>query len=155
MVMTETGVQTRAETMDDLAVLASRVRLALVPLTRQLRQQNIDLTATQASALATISRRQPLTVGDLAKAEHVSSPMVTKVVKGLEEAGLVRKDVDTVDRRVSRLTITTEGARRLERSRTRKNAWLAKRLRSLNDYELAALEAVIPVLERLTSDRAT
>jgi DNA-binding MarR family transcriptional regulator len=155
MVMTKTGVQTRAETMDDLAVLASRVRLALVPLTRQLRQQNIDLTATQASALATISRRQPLTVGDLAKAEHVSSPMVTKVVKGLEEAGLVRKDVDTVDRRVSRLTITTEGARRLERSRTRKNAWLAKRLRSLNDYELAALEAVIPVLERLTSDRAT
>src|SRR5690349_25083543 len=113
MVMTETGVQTKVETMDDLAMLASRVRLALVPLTRQLRQQNIDLTATQASALATISRRQPLTVGDLAKAEHVSSPMITKVVKGLEEAGLVRKDVDTVDRRVSRLTITTEGARRL------------------------------------------
>lgn len=155
MVMTETGVQTKVETMDDLAMLASRVRLALVPLTRQLRQQNIDLTATQASALATISRRQPLTVGDLAKAEHVSSPMITKVVKGLEEAGLVRKDVDTVDRRVSRLTITTEGARRLERSRTRKNAWLAKRLRSLNDHELAALEAAIPVLERLTADRAT
>jgi len=155
MVMTETGVQTRAETMDDLAVLASRVRLALVPLTRQLRQQNIDLTATQASALATISRRQPLTVGDLAKAEHVSSPMITKVVKGLEEGGLVRKVVDSVDRRVSRLSITTEGARRLERSRTRKNAWLAKRLRSLNDYELAALEAAIPVLERLTADRAT
>jgi len=155
MVMTETGVGTKAETMDDLAVLASRVRLALVPLTRQLRQQNIDLTATQASALATISRRQPLTVGDLAKAEHVSSPMITKVVKGLEEAGLVRKEVDTDDRRVSRLTITTEGARRLERSRTRKNAWLAKRLRSLNDHELAALEAAIPVLERLTADRAT
>ena len=155
MAMTETGVQTKVETMDDLAVLASRVRLALVPLTRQLRQQNIDLTATQASALATISRRQPLTVGDLAKAEHVSSPMITNVVKGLEEAGLVRKDVDTVDRRVSRLTITTEGARRLERSRTRKNAWLAKRLRSLNDHELAALEAAIPVLERLTADRAT
>ncbi len=140
------------ETMDELAVLASRVRLALVPLTRQLRQQNLDLTATQASALATISRRQPLTVGDLAKAEHVSSPMITKVVKGLEEIGLVRKDVDAVDRRVARLSITTEGARRLERSRTRKNAWLAKRLRSLNDYELAALEAAIPVLERLTAE---
>lgn len=140
------------ETMDELAVLASRVRLALVPLTRQLRQQNLDLTATQASALATISRRQPLTVGDLAKAEHVSSPMITKVVKGLEEIGLVRKGVDAVDRRVARLSITAEGARRLERSRTRKNAWLAKRLRSLNDYELAALEAAIPVLERLTAE---
>ena len=142
------------ETMDDLAVLASRVRLALVPLTRQLRSQNIDLTATQASALATISRRQPVTVGDLAKVEHVSSPMITKVVKVLEEAGLVRKEVDATDRRVSRLSLTSEGARRLERSRTRKNAWLAKRLRSLNDHEIAALEAAIPVLERLSAGAA-
>jgi DNA-binding MarR family transcriptional regulator len=140
------------QTMDDLALLASRVRLALVPLTRQLRQQNIDLTATQASALATINRRQPLTIGDLAKAEHVSSPMITKVLRGLEEAGLVHKEVDPVDRRVSRLSLTHEGTRRLERSRTRKNAWLAKRLRSLEPSEIAALEAAIPVLERLTSD---
>ena len=140
------------DTMDDLAVLASRVRLALVPLTRQLRQQNIDLTATQASALATISRRQPITFGDLAKAEHVSSPMITKVVRGLEEAGLVRKEVDLVDRRVSRLSLTDDGAKRLERSRTRKNAWLAKRLRSLEPSEIAALEAAIPVLERLTAE---
>jgi DNA-binding MarR family transcriptional regulator len=143
------------DTMDDLAVLAGRVRLALVPLTRQLRQQNIDLTATQASALATISRRQPLTMGDLAEAEHVSSPMITKVVKGLEEAGLVRRAVDPEDRRVTRLSLTSEGARRLERSRTRKNAWLAKRLRLLNEHELAALEAAIPVIERLTSETLT
>jgi DNA-binding MarR family transcriptional regulator len=140
------------ETMDDLAVLASRVRLALVPLSRQLRQQNIDLTATQASALATISRRQPLTVGDLAKAEHVSSPMITKVVRGLEAAGLVRKEVDSVDRRVSLLSLTGDGTKRLERSRTRNNAWLAKRLRSLEPSEVAALEAAIPVLERLTAE---
>ena len=140
-------------TTDDLAVLASRVRMALVPLTRQLRQQNVDLTATQASALATISRRHPLAVGDLAKAEHVSSPMITKVVRGLESAGLVRKDVDPVDRRVSLLSATPDGIRRLERSRTRKNAWLAKRLRSLEPSEIAALEAVIPVLERITTGR--
>ncbi|HEY2814251.1 MAG TPA: MarR family transcriptional regulator [Acidimicrobiales bacterium] len=133
----------------DLAELASRVRMALFPLTRQLRHQNLDLTATQASALATISRCEPLTVGDLAKAEHVSSPMITKVVKGLEDAGLVRKDVDPVDRRVARLTITRDGTRRLERSRTRKNAWLAKRLRVLDADELAVLEAAIPVFEKL------
>ena len=80
--------------------------------------------------------------------------MITKVVKVLEEAGLVRKEVDATDRRVSRLSLTSEGARRLERSRTRKNAWLAKRLRSLNDHEIAALEAAIPVLERLSAGAA-
>jgi hypothetical protein len=48
------------------------------------------------------------------------------------------------------LSLTDDGAKRLERSRTRKNAWLAKRLRSLEASEIAALEAAIPVLERLT-----
>jgi DNA-binding MarR family transcriptional regulator len=78
--------------------------------------------------------------------------MVTKVVRGLEEAGLVRKQIDALDRRVSLLSVTGDGMKRLERSRTRKNAWLAKRLRSLEPSEIAALEAAIPVLERLTAD---
>ena len=68
----------------------------------------------------------PLTVGELAKAEHVSSPMITKIAKGLEEEGLVTRTVDPTDKRVTQMAITTEGERRLERSRSRKNAWLAK-----------------------------
>ena len=63
----------------NLTALATRFRFALFPLVRQLRHHNIDLTPSQASALASISRRGPLTVGDLAKAEHVSSPMITKI----------------------------------------------------------------------------
>ncbi len=138
----------------DLAELAARIRMALVPITRQLRQQNLELTATQASALATVHRHGSLTIGDLAKAEHVSSPMITKVVKGLEEGGLVHRVQDETDRRVVHLSLTTEGRRRLERSRTRKNAWLAKRLATLDDDDLAALEAAVPVLERLTATDA-
>lgn len=134
----------------DETELASRVRLALVPLVRQLRSQNgPDLSASQASALATISRAGPITVGELADREHVSSPMITKIAKGLEELGLVTRTVASHDRRVTQLALTSEGGRRLERSRNRKNAWLAKRLRSLRPDEREALEAVLPVLERL------
>ena len=71
----------------DHTELATRFRFALFPLVRQLRHHNVDLSPSQASALATISRRGPLTVGELAKAEHVSSPMITKIAKGLEEDG--------------------------------------------------------------------
>src|SRR4051812_7426769 len=130
----------------DTTELATKFRFALFPLVRQLRHHNVDLTASQASALATISRRGPLTVGELAKAEHVSSPMVTKIAKGLEEEGLVTRTVDPTDKRVTNLAITKEGERRLERSRNRKNAWLAKQLQGLTPDELRAIESVIPVL---------
>src|SRR4051794_34927681 len=135
----------------DTTDLATRFRFALFPLVRQLRHHNVDLAASQASALATISLRGPLTVGELAKAEHVSSPMVTKIAKGLEEDGLVTRTADPTDKRVTNLAITKEGQRRLERSRSRKNAWLAKQLQGLSSEELTAIESVIPVLERLTS----
>jgi DNA-binding MarR family transcriptional regulator len=137
-------------TTRDETELATRFRFALLPLIRQLRQQNVDLTASQASALATINRDGPLTVGELAKAEHVSSPMITKIAKGLEEERLVTRTVDEADKRVTQLAITKEGERRLERSRNRKNAWLARQLQGLSREELAAVEAVIPVLERIS-----
>src|SRR3954462_11262568 len=141
---------TATETIDHTE-LATKFRFALFPLVRQLRHHNIDLSASQASALATISRRGPLTVGELAKAEHVSSPRVTKIAKGLEEDRLVTRTADPTDKRVTNLAITKEGERRLERSRSRKNAWLAKKLQGLGPDELKAIEAVIPVLERLTT----
>jgi len=135
----------------DHTELATRFRFALFPLVRQLRHHNVDLSPSQASALATISRRGPLTVGELPKAEHVSSPMITKIAKGLEEEGLVTRTVDAADKRVTQLAITRSGERRLERSRSRKNAWLAKQLQSLSSAELEAINAVIPVLERITA----
>jgi DNA-binding MarR family transcriptional regulator len=135
----------------DHAELATRFRFALFPLVRQLRQHNVDLTPSQASALASIARRGPLTVGELAKAERVSSPMITKIAKGLEEEGLVTRTADATDKRVTQLAITRDGERRLERSRSRKNAWLAQQLKNLSTDELEAIESVIPVLERITA----
>lgn len=135
----------------DATELAARLRIALVPLSRKLRQQNgPDLTASQASALASIARSGPVTVGELAELEHVSSPMITKIAKALEEIGLVTRSADPTDGRVTRLGLTAEGTRRLDQSRRRKNAWLATKLRALDADELDAIEAAIPLLERLT-----
>jgi len=140
-------------TSTDRAELGARLRFALVPLARRLRQQNgPDLTASQASALGSIAKHGPLTVGALADIERVTSPMITKIAKNLEVAGLVARDPDAADRRVTRLSLTAEGARRLERNRTRKDAWLATRLEGLDPGELATVEAVIPLLERIAAD---
>jgi DNA-binding MarR family transcriptional regulator len=76
--------------------------------------------------------------------------MITKVAKGLEELGLVTRSADPSDGRVTRLSLTAEGSRRLEQSRRRKDAWLATKLRALGADELDAIEAAIPVIEQLT-----
>jgi DNA-binding MarR family transcriptional regulator len=132
------------------AQLAARLRLVVTRLARQLRQRAvIDLTPSQTSALTTIERAGPLTLGELAALEHVQPPSVTVVVTRLEEKGLVVRRQDPRDRRVSRVETTKEGRRLLARSRNRKDAELDRRLRSLTDEDRATLSAAAAILERL------
>jgi DNA-binding MarR family transcriptional regulator len=55
-----------------------------------------------------------------------------------------------VDGRVAWVRVTPDGRRLLERSRRRKEAYLAKAIRSLDREELRTLEAAAEILERLT-----
>lgn len=139
-----------AEAPVDATELAARVRLSITRLNRLLRQQSdVDLTPTKVAHLATISREGPLTLGDLAAAEQVAPPTVTKIVAELERRGLVTRATDERDRRVSRVAVTAEGRRVLEKARTRKTAWLVRRLAELDEADLAALATAAPVLEAL------
>ena len=135
---------------DDPAALAARIRLATARLARLLRQQAAGgLSPTQQSALATIDAAGPLTLGELAAAEQVAPPTITKVVAKLEDDGLVTRTVDADDRRVVRVAATAEGRRRLEHNRSMRNAWLARQLRTLPPDEVARLTAAVEVLEHL------
>lgn len=136
--------------LDDAAALAAGFRLALVPIVRQLRTQvEGDMTPSLTSALATVARVGPVTLGDLAEAEKVSPPMATKLGQRLEERGLVTVVACPADGRVRRVELTAAGADVLERLRSRRNAWLAERLAAVSPDERAAIAAVIPVLEAL------
>ena len=74
------------------------------------------------------------------------------MVGDLEGRGLVRRQADAGDRRVARVSLTAEGRRTLRRSRTRKTAYLVRRLHRLSASELALVHDVLPVLERLLED---
>jgi DNA-binding MarR family transcriptional regulator len=137
---------------EETAELAGRLRLAVTRLARLMRQQaDTGLSPTVLAALASVEAG-PLTLGELAAREQVAPPTVTKVVAVLEDQGLVTRRVDPADRRVARVEMTAEGRRLLERSRTRKNAWLARRLGALEPAERARLAAAVEALERLTTD---
>ena len=138
------------------AGLAAQVRLAVARLHRRARQEGTsagdDLTASRVAALATIEKLGPITLGDLAAEEQVQPPSMTRIVARLEEQGLVARAVDANDRRVARVQITPAGRTLLDATRTRRNAFLAKRVARLTDDERATLAAAIPLLERLLED---
>ena len=134
--------------------VAARLRLVLNRLVRRLRSETPgDLSPSLHSALVTIERQGPVTLGQLATCERVTPPSVTRMVATLERLGLVRRAADPCDRRVARVSLTPAGLRVVQRSRTRKTAYLARRLRRLDAADLAALREALPVLERLLEDK--
>src|SRR4051812_23988890 len=106
--------------------LASGLRLSVTRLARILRHQDGgDLTPSMVSALATIAREGPLTLGDLAGREHVAAPSVTRIVEKLQRAGLVVRTASDRDARVVYVAVSADGRARIEESRSRRTAWLA------------------------------
>jgi DNA-binding MarR family transcriptional regulator len=140
-----------ARTIDSTdAELASRLRLAVMRLSRRLRQQaDGEVTPSQISALSSVDRLGPLTLGELSAVERVRPPTMTRIVSGLEEQGLATREVDPDDRRVARVRLTVAGQRLLEQSRTRKTAFLASRIRTLATDDREALARAAELLERL------
>jgi DNA-binding MarR family transcriptional regulator len=134
----------------DVAPLAGRLRLSVARLARSLRYQDQSgFGPTVVAALASVEQHGPLTLGELAAREQVAPPTITKVVEKLEAAGLITRTGDPADRRVTRVAVTTKGAKQLQLYRTRRTEWLAGRLASLDEDQLRTLEAALPVLERL------
>jgi DNA-binding MarR family transcriptional regulator len=130
--------------------LVVQLRLAVMRLARRLRQQTEgEITASQLSALASLNRLGPLTLGALAAVERVRPPTMTRIVGHLEAAGLVVRRPAPGDRRSAQVELSPAGRELLDRSRTRKDAYLAERLATLVPAEVAVLRQAAAALERL------
>jgi DNA-binding MarR family transcriptional regulator len=136
--------------------LASHLRSAVARLGRRLRQEgmvNEEATPSQLTALATLFRTGPITLGELAGAERVRPPTMTRIVAALEERGLVRRQVSTQDGRVVHVALTEEGRRAHEEYRKRRDAWLRSRLGRLSAPERNALAWAAEIFDRLAEDK--
>jgi DNA-binding MarR family transcriptional regulator len=135
--------------------LAVRLRLAVTRTARRLRQEaGGGLSPTLSAALATIDRHGPLTPSELAERERIRRPSATRLVARLEADGLVGRTADPTDGRSSLLAVTSAGSMLLSQLRTRKDAYLARRLRRLGPDERATLAQASEILERLLEDEA-
>ena len=135
------------------AALGSQLRLAVLRLSRRLRQQTAgDITASQLSALAVLAKHGGLSLGELAAIERIAPPSMTRIAARLEEQGLLERKVDAVDRRVARVAVSPAGEALLAENRTRRDAFLAARLQDLTSEDRVVLAKAIPLLERLASE---
>jgi DNA-binding MarR family transcriptional regulator len=133
--------------------LAHRLRPVLTRLARRMRQAAAgDLSPTQGAALATIDCHGPLTPSELATRERIQRPTATRVLARLEEAGLIERTADPVDRRSTLVATSAQGRAVLAGIRARKDAYLVTRLDLLSPDDLATLERAAGILERVLDE---
>jgi DNA-binding MarR family transcriptional regulator len=145
-----------ASPQTDTAELAARLRMASARMARFLRQQDQgELPQGLTSALATILKCGPMTLGDVAARERIAPPSVTKAVEQLVARGFVTRRADANDRRVVLVEATADGRRFLEANRARRNEWLAHQLAQLDPSEVERLGALLEVLEHLVEVAST
>ena len=78
------------------------LRAAVLVLARRLRYQvagDDAPSATELAVLGRIGRCGPMTPGQLARAEHVQPPSMTKVIESLEARGMLRREPHPSDGR--------------------------------------------------------
>jgi DNA-binding MarR family transcriptional regulator len=121
--------------------IADKLHSAAIHLLRSLRRVDSasGLSASRMSALSVVVFAGPVTLGRLAEAEQVTAPTMTRMVRGMESDGLVRRKSDDNDRRVVWITATAKGRKILQEGRERRIALLAEAIEGLSSKDQSLL----------------
>ena len=131
--------------------LVVRLRAVIPGLARVLNDTSTgeDLTPTQYSVLALVRIRGPLGLAELTELEGINPTMLSRIVKVLDERGLIRRMPDPEDLRAARVAVTQDGERVHDRVRAQRTQVLSDCLHRLPARTTAALLAAVPDLEEL------
>ncbi len=135
----------------DVLTVADRLHSAAIHLLRRVRKQD---TATgegpaRLSALSVLVFGGPKTLGELAAAEQVKPPTMSRIVAGLARSRLIEITADPRDARRMRIRATAKGVRMLQKGRQLRIDYLASHLERLTPEELAKLGEATDILKRL------
>ncbi len=107
------------------------------------------LSPARLSALSVLVFGGPRTVGELAAAEQVRSPTMSRLVTEMEAEGLVERHPSPQDRRAVVVIATDAGRRTMQEGRRRRVAALAERVHRLPPPDVALLDWAAALMERL------
>src|SRR5579864_559306 len=131
--------------------VADRLHSAAIHLLRRVRKQDVATGEGPArlSALSVLVFAGPKTLGELAAAEQVKPPTMSRIVAGLARSRLVEITPDRHDARRMHIRATAKGARLLHKGRQLRIEYLATGLAALSPSELAKLADAVEILQRI------
>lgn len=137
-----------------VAGVADRLHSAAIHLLRRVRKQDLATGEGPArlSALSVLVFGGPMSPGQLAAAEQVKPPTMTRIVAGLERSGLAKRIPDPADARRVGIHATPEGTRLLQRGRRMRIEYLAKQLDGLSTEDLATVNEAVEILARVLQE---
>jgi DNA-binding MarR family transcriptional regulator len=138
--------------MDDDGV--TRLRRVIARLARQLNSSATGegLTPSQASVLALVVARGPVSLGELATLEGLNPTMLSRVVGKLQSMELIRRIPDPADLRSASVASTDSGRRTDQRVKAQRAAVVSRCLELLDDEQQTAIAAALPALEALAGE---
>ena len=133
------------------AELLARLRGVIPRLARQFNETSTgeDLTPTQYSVLALVRARGPLGRAELTDLEGLNPTMLSRIVKVLDERGLIRRLPNPNDMRAARVEVTPEGELVAGRVREQRTRVLSECLERLPPQTVDLLLAAVPAMEAL------
>ncbi|HEY3961913.1 MAG TPA: MarR family transcriptional regulator [Gaiellaceae bacterium] len=134
----------------DSTELANELRPVLLRLNRELKREihSLGVTGGQVSLLISIKQTPGITAKALAELDRVSAAAMSRSLSRLEAAALIARTRGD-DRRSVGVTLSAEGEKVLRSVKQRRTAWLAARLKHLDDDARAAIDDALPALEQL------
>ena len=131
---------------------ADRLHSAAIHLLRRLRIRDREsgVGPAQLSALSVLVFAGSKSLAELADAEQVKPPTMSRIVAGLVRARLARAQTNKQDRRAVVIQATQKGIRIMQEGRRRRVETLADAVRALPNDEIAKLQNAAEVMERLS-----
>jgi len=130
---------------------ADGLHSAAIHLLRRVRKQDhaTGVGPAQLSALSVLVFAVPKTLGELAAAEQVKPPTMSRIVAGLERSLLIEITRDLEDARRMHIRSSSKGASLLQQARRRRIESLASHLSILAPVELATLNRAVDILKNV------
>ena len=130
--------------------LADRLHSTAIHLLRQVRVQDsaTGLAPARISALSVLVFGGAMSLNQLAQAEQVRPPTMSRIVDALESDGLARRTVNPEDRRAVVIEATERGTAILWRGRKRRVKFLARHLSRLSEEERKKIGDAIKAIQK-------
>jgi DNA-binding MarR family transcriptional regulator len=143
----------KMETMSktqDREEIARKIHSAALHLMRYVRAQDtaLGVPPAQLSALSVIVFGGKTSLSDLAKAEQVRPPTMSRIIDALVRQGLVKREADKRDRRSVVITATDKGTRIMHEGRSRREKRLLELLQPLRREEIDLLDRASEIMAK-------